>query len=60
VPTAVMRGRIAEDGNSIVDGIITWEYSRPQKFQMTWGSKLDTIPGSDHGRPRRMPGDGRL
>ena len=48
--SAVMTGRISEDGNSLVDGIIKWQDNKTFSFQMTWGTKLSALPGSDSQR----------
>jgi hypothetical protein len=52
--TAVVKGQISSDGNSIVNGTITWT-SHPGlpgvgvavPFRAAWGAALDTVPGSD-------------
>ena len=57
---AVMTGRLSPDGNSIVDGVITWTYhpccglgSMP--FQAAWGPAINTVPGSDAEKAARGP-----
>ncbi len=48
--TAVLTGRISSDGNSVVNGKITWT-SHPccglssGAFQAAWGTAIDSVPG---------------
>jgi hypothetical protein len=55
--TAVLNGQLSSDGNSIVNGTITWMDGRKvvasYPFQAAWGSALSSVPGSDEERDRR-------
>ena len=47
--TAIVTGQISSDGNSIVNGQITWT-SGPTgtfAFRASWGAALNTLPGSN-------------
>ena len=45
--TATLTGKLSPDGNSIIDGKITWAGSpSPNPFQMAWGEALNTVPGN--------------
>jgi hypothetical protein len=57
---AVLKGKLSSDGNSIVDGSITWTYhpccgTGSGPFTAAWGPAINTVPGSnaerDHGVP---------
>jgi len=57
---AVLKGKLSSDGNSIVDGTITWTYhpccgTGSGPFTAAWGPAINTVPGSnaerDHGVP---------
>jgi hypothetical protein len=44
--TATLTGKLSPDGNSIIDGKITWAGSASANpFQMAWGEALNTVPG---------------
>ncbi len=47
--TAILRGRLSGDGNSIVGGTIEWTSgnSGTHPFQAAWGPAINTVPGSD-------------
>jgi len=54
---AVLTGRISPQGNTIVNGTITWTYhpccgTASGVFNAAWGSAIDTIPGSDGPAPQ--------
>jgi hypothetical protein len=56
---AVLSARISPQGNTIVDGTITWTYHPccglgSGTFNAAWGAALDTVPGSDRERARRL------
>lgn len=56
---AVLTGELSADGNSIVNGTIQWTYHpccglSTGKYQAAWGAALETVPGSDAERDRRM------
>ncbi len=49
---AVLTGKISEQGNTIVNGTITWTYHpccglASGVFNAAWGTAIDSIPGSD-------------
>lgn len=57
--TAVLRGQLSPDGNSIVNGTIEWTYHPccglgTGKFQAAWGAAINTVPGSDAERQRML------
>jgi hypothetical protein len=54
--TAVLTGKLSPHGDSIVDGTITWTDHPERSFPFTaaWGAALDTVPGSDQERARRL------
>jgi len=45
--TAVLTGRLSPQGNSIVDGKITWADGQTFPFRMAWGTAIDTLPEGD-------------
>jgi hypothetical protein len=56
---AVLSGRISEQGDTVADGKITWNYhpccgTGTSDFTAAWGAALDTIPGSDEERDRHQ------
>jgi len=55
--TAILRGRISTDGNSIVDGKIEWTSGNTGTYgyQAAWGAAINTVPGSDAERDRARP-----
>lgn len=53
---AVLTGKISPQGNTIVNGTITWTYHpccglASGAFNAAWGSAINTIPGSDGPAP---------
>lgn len=44
---ARLTGRLASDGNSIVDGVIHWSEGTNLSFKAVWGPDLNKLPGSD-------------
>jgi hypothetical protein len=55
--TAVISGKISGQGNTIVNGTITWTYHpccglSSGTFNAAWGAALGTVPGSDQERDR--------
>lgn len=44
---ARLTGRLASDGNSIVDGVIHWSDGANLSFKAVWGPALNELPGSD-------------
>jgi len=57
--TAVLKGKLSPRGDTIVDGTITWT-SHPccelgsSPFTAAWGEAIDTVPGDDDERARRL------
>jgi hypothetical protein len=53
--TAVLRGHLSSDGNSMVNGTIEWTSGNTgtYPFQAAWGMAIDTVPGSDAERNGR-------
>src|ERR1700733_4671710 len=56
---ALLAGRLSADGRSIVNGTIQWTYHpccglSTGRYQAAWGAGLETVPGSDVERGRRM------
>jgi hypothetical protein len=55
--TAVLTGKLSPQGDSIVDGTLTWTYHPCCKlntfpFTAAWGAAIGTVPGSDEERDR--------
>jgi hypothetical protein len=48
--TATMTGKISDDGNSLSNGVLSFTGGPTIPFQMTWGTALTTLPGSDQER----------
>ncbi len=54
---AVLTGKISNQGNTIVNGTITWTYHpccglSSGVFNAAWGTAIDSIPGSDGPAPQ--------
>jgi hypothetical protein len=51
--TAVLTGKLSDDGYSIVDGNIAWTWhpccgtTSTGRFVAAWGPKIETVPGVD-------------
>lgn len=45
--SARLTGRLASDGNSIIDGVIHWSDGADLSFKAVWGPAVNTLPGSD-------------
>jgi|GEM_PF-2646035 len=59
---AELTGKLSRDGNSIVDGTISWTWHpccglATGRYIAAWGPAIDTIPGSDEERDRRLLAD---
>jgi hypothetical protein len=48
--TAVLEGTLSSEGNSIVNGVMTWDRGESTVFNMAWGSAINTVV---HPRPVR-------
>jgi hypothetical protein len=58
---AVLTGRLSPDGNTIIGGVINWTWHPccgvgAGRFVAAWGPAIDTVPGDDGERARRMQG----
>jgi hypothetical protein len=55
--SAVLRGRLSSDGNSIVDGKIEWTSGNTGTwpYKAAWGTAINTVPGSNAERDRGKP-----
>lgn len=55
--TAIVSGHISSEGNSIVNGTITWISGPPATFTFnaTWGTALNSLPGSNAERATQGP-----
>jgi hypothetical protein len=56
---AVLTGQISSQGNTIVNGTITWTYHpccglATGTFNAAWGTAIDSIPGSDGPAPQML------
>lgn len=56
---AVLSGKISGHGDTIVNGRIEWTYHPccglgSAKFNAAWGAAIETVPGSDQERARRL------
>jgi hypothetical protein len=57
---AVLTGKLSSDGNSIVNGTITWTYHpccglSSGQYNAAWGTAINTVPASDAERDRGKP-----
>jgi hypothetical protein len=59
--TAILKGQLSKDGNSIVNGTIQWT-SHPccglttGPFRAAWGNAIGTVPGNPQERNAQAPG----
>jgi hypothetical protein len=41
--TAVLEGKLSSQGNSIVNGVMTWDRGESTLFNMAWGRAINTV-----------------